>query len=259
MIVVENPPDSSYLLYRGQVPLPAEVLTNLQRAINNKEVIDMISTMSLMSGIGGTSSLDVHFFLAVIVELSMYLFIVTAFWLFCQWIGHHSLVFSFRRSMKSFYRGLAKLGDKESFPDWVEHNFDPMTNKWRRLFAADLFLGLLTGNRDFRRHRNRVHYQTRINQLRVKMREVFSQDNLRALSLQLTTALFVLVMFLYDLYFSSEPLPPLLTWGVLLFIVSAVWLYISKEKQGNRAVKEVDKLETVYANYLHTGEMYQNV
>lgn len=189
---------------------------------------------------------------SLIEEFCIYLFVIMALWLFFQWTAHHRRVFSFRNHVKSFYTGLSEMGNNTFFPKYVETRFNSMEHM-NRPPVFDPFMRLLTTYRNYRKDKNRYTYLLNVNEMRADARETFSRGSSQSLSIQMTTAFFVFGVLLSEVVF-TDLRPSLPLWAVAVFTLSALWLYVSREKQGDRAITEIDKLESIYAKYLTAGD-----
>jgi hypothetical protein len=199
-----------------------------------------------MSHLGMNETFD---FMFVIKEFCGYLFIFMVMWFLILEIVHHKRVFSLKYCLKSFYKGLSGIGDKEFFSEYAENHFN-RKKSWKGSGFRVLFMRLLIIFRNYQTNKNRPQYLVEVNQLHSSVRDTFAHNNTQTLSIQLTAAFFILIVFLYELIFATGYVFLLPIGIVGIFILLSIWLYLSREKQGDRASAEIDRLESTYAKYL---------
>jgi hypothetical protein len=112
-------------------------------------------------------------------------------------------------------------------------------------------MGLLEIFQRYGKNKNRSQYLADIIRLRDHSWDTFSHKNMRAFCLQITAAVFIFIVLLAEIIFRLRPvsLMPLHIVGIFTFF--SFWLYMSRQRQSKRAVKEIDKLESIYARYLN--------
>ena len=190
-------------------------------------------------------------FVQVVQEFCFYLFIIMMAWFAAHAVAHVFKVISFRRYIKSFYRGLSDIKDKTFFIRYIEGGFSEQS-RVGHVPVSDLLVELLGIIQSFKRNRNKPSYQGELEQLRGFTRDRFSRNNLRVFFIQFTSASFIFIVLLLHMLFGDDSfLPDLMQpWTVGLYILLVAALYFSREKQGERASKEVAELEKVYMKYL---------
>ncbi len=201
-------------------------------------------------GINDSVLVEAADFIYVIEEFCVYLFPLMAAWLLFLGIAHYTRVFSYKRHLKSFYKGLAKIGNKTLFTEYVSSHSNRVKHL-KRIPLVDLFMGLLEIFQRYGKNKNRSQYLADIIRLRDHSWDAFSHKNTRSFSIQITAAVFIFIVLLAERIFHLRPvsLMPLHIVGIFTFF--SFWLYMSRQEQSKRAVKEIDKLESIYARYLN--------
>ncbi len=194
-------------------------------------------------------SLEKEMLISIIEEFCVYLFILMVIWFFTLVIVHNKRVFSFRIYLKSFYKGLSKIGNKEFFNEYVKSHFNRIKSRKGSSFV-DIFSRQLVIFQNYQKNKNRPQYLVELSQLHSCARDTFAHNNSQILSIQLTSAFFIFITYLFRVIFSPWSLSLLPLFIVGLFILFSIWLYVRREKQGDRAVGEIDKLESIYLKYL---------
>lgn len=201
-------------------------------------------------GINDSVLVEAMDFVYVIEEFCVYLFLLMAAWLLFLGIAHYTRVFSYRRHLKSFYKGLSKIGNKTLFTEYVKSHFNRVKHS-KRFPLVDLFMGLLEIFQRYGKNKNRSQYLADIIRLRDHSWDAFSHKNMRYFSIQITAAVFIFIVLLAEITFHLRPVSLMPLHIVGLFTFFSVWLYMSRQEQSKRAVKEIDKLESIYARYLN--------
>ena len=97
-------------------------------------------------GVNDSVLVEAADFIYVIEEFCVYLFLLMAAWLFFLGIAHYTRVFSYKRHLKSFYKGLAKIGNKTLFTEYVSGYSNRVKHlTWRNstvICARSMHLGL---------------------------------------------------------------------------------------------------------------------
>ena len=203
-------------------------------------------------GVNDSVFVDAADFIYVIEEFCVYLFFLMAAWLLFLGIAHYTRVFSYRKHLKSFYKGLVKIGNKMLFTEYVKSHLNRVKHS-KRFPLVDLFEGLLEIFQRYGKNKNRSQYLTDIIRLRDHSWDIFSHKNMRSFSIQITAAVFIFIVLLAERIFHLRPisLMPLHIVGIFTFF--SIWLFLSRQEQSKRAVKEIDKLESIYARYLNVS------
>jgi hypothetical protein len=200
----------------------------------------------------GSVFLETDIFIDVIRDFCLYLFIAMALWLLVRVIDHQVRRFSFGRYTRSFYKGLSGIGDSTGFIRYVNRSGAP-EGSLRHSPLAGLFMSLLGVFQHYRQTGSRGRYLTGIAQLRDNARDTFSHNNLRALAIQLSSVFFIVLFLLFEIIYGSYALTSsrsMLFYGPALAAVLSYWHYRGREKQGDRAGNEIEKLITIYNKYL---------
>ena len=203
-------------------------------------------------GVNETVFVEAADFIYVIEEFCVYLFFLMAAWLLFLGIAHYTRVFSYRRYMKSFYKGLAGIGNKTLFTEYVKSHFRRVKHS-KRFPLVDLFEGLLEIFQRYGKNKNRSQYLADIIRLRDHSWDIFSHKNTRSFSIQVTAAIFIFIVLLAERIFHLKPISLMPLHIVVIFTFLSFWLYMSRQEHSKRAVKEIDKLESIYARYLNIG------
>jgi 5'-deoxynucleotidase YfbR-like HD superfamily hydrolase len=203
-------------------------------------------------GINDSVLLEAMYFISVIEEFCVYLFFLMAAWLLFLGIAHYTRVFSYKRHLKSFYKGLVKVENKTLFTEYVSSHSNRVKHL-KRIPLVDLFMGLLEIFQRYGKNKNRSQYLADIIRLRDHSWDIFSHKNMRSFSIQITAAVFFFIVLLAEIIFHLRPVSfmPLHIVGIFTFF--SFWLYMSRQEQSKRAVKEIDKLESIYAKYLNVS------
>lgn len=203
-------------------------------------------------GVNETVFVEAADFIYVIEEFCVYLFFLMAAWLLFLGIAHYTRVFSYRRHLKSFYKGLAKIGNKTPFTEYVKSHFHRVKHS-KQFALVDLFQGLLEIFQRYGKNKNRSQYLADIIRLRDHSWDIFSHKNTRSFSIQITSAVFIFIVLLAERIFHLRSVSLMQLHIVGIFTFFSFWLYMSRQEQSKRAVKEIDKLESIYARYLNIG------
>lgn len=195
------------------------------------------------------SGLENEVFVSVIVEFCMLLMAGMVLWFIFQAINHVDRRLAFRKHMKRFYEGLADANSGEGFSMYINNRFHRLKGL-KGTPLENVFTGLLSTFRDFRKKRNRIHYIININELRIGAQETFTRKNSRSLAIQVTASLFTLMVFWGEIPLTNAVVEPVKFVFTGLFLVFSFGLYIIRNRAGNRAVSEIDKLEKVYEKNL---------
>lgn len=203
-------------------------------------------------GVNDSVLVEAADFIYVIEEFCVYLFFLMAAWLVFLGIAHYTRVFSYRRYLKSFYKGLSKIGNKMLFTEYVSSHSNRVKHS-KRIPLADLFMGLLEIFQRYGKNKNRSQYLAEIIRLRDHAWDTFSHKNTRTFSIQITAAVFIFIVLLAERIFHLRPLSLMPLHIVGIFTFFSFWLYMSRQDHSKRAVKEIDKLESIYARYLNVS------
>lgn len=195
------------------------------------------------------SGLENEVFVSVIVEFCMLLMAGMVIWLFFQAVNYADRRLAFRKHMKSFYKGLADGPNKDGFAEYVSNGFQRLKGL-KGMPLENLFTGLLSICKNFRESRNRVRYIISVNEMRIGAHETFTRKNSRSLAIQVVSALFALMVFLGERPLTGAHIEPMRFVIIGVFLVFSVGIFISRERTGNRAANEIDKLEKVYEKNL---------
>ena len=201
-------------------------------------------------GVNDSVLVEAKDFIYVIEEFCLYLFFLMAAWLLFLGIVHYTRVFSYMRHLQFFYKGLSKIGNKMLFTEYVKSHSNRVKHS-KKVPLADLFIDLLELLQHYGKHNNRSQYLADLIRLRDHSWETFSHKNLRSFCLQITAAVFIFIVLLAEIIFHLRPVSQMWLYSVGLFSLFSFWLYMGRQEQSKRAVKEIDKLESIYARYLN--------
>ena len=199
---------------------------------------------------------DLVDFLIIIEEFCVILFVLMASWLLYLGIAHLVKVFSLQRTLRTFYKGLANIGNQALFTEYVKRNFRREKNS-NRFFFVDLFTGLLEIFQHYRKNRNRLQYLGSIVQIKDQAWGMFSHSSMRAFSFQLTAGIFISIVTAVGIFFRVREVSVAPMLIVATFNLISLWLYMSRDGYSKRAVKEIDKLESIFLKYFNSKENEQ--